>query len=117
RQYINYLKSPSDDKTRPYSHRYIGTAVADIHRTILTGGIFLYPADSKMPNGKLRIVYEANALAMLIEQAGGRASDGANRILDLKPNTIHQRVPFIAGSVEDVMECELFIKGEHPSQK
>ncbi|MFA7626697.1 MAG: class 1 fructose-bisphosphatase, partial [Candidatus Kapaibacterium sp.] len=97
RQYINYLKTPADDKSRPYSLRYIGTAVADVHRTLKTGGIFLYPKDSSMPNGKLRIVYEANALALIIEQAGGRATDGERRILDIKPTTIHQRVPFIAG--------------------
>ncbi|MBX3044468.1 MAG: class 1 fructose-bisphosphatase [Candidatus Kapabacteria bacterium] len=117
KQYIEYIKTPSSDKSRPYSLRYIGTAVADIHRTLLTGGIYLYPADSSMPNGKLRIVYEANALAMIIEQAGGRATDGERRILDIKPDSIHQRVPFIAGSKDDVIECESFLKGEHPLQK
>lgn len=117
KQYIDYIKTPSSDKSRPYSQRYIGTAVADIHRTLLTGGIYLYPAESTMPNGKLRIVYEANSLAMIIEQAGGRASDGVRRILDIKPDSIHQRVPFIAGSKDDVIECETFMKGEHPLQK
>lgn len=117
RQYIEFIKTESADKTRPYSLRYIGTAVADIHRTLLTGGIYIYSADNKMPNGKLRIVYEANALAMIIEQAGGRATDGERRILDIKPDSIHQRIPFIAGSKDDVIECESFLKGEHPMQK
>lgn len=117
RQYIDYLKTPSKDKTRPYGLRYIGSGVADVHRTLLKGGIFLYPQDSSHPNGKLRLVYEANALAMLIEQAGGRASDGKQRILDIKPTAIHQRIPLILGSKEDVFECEDFLKGEHPMQK
>lgn len=116
-QYIDYLKTIASDKSRPYSLRYIGTAVADVHRTILNGGIFIYPSDSSMPKGKLRIVYEANALAMLIEQAGGRATDGTRRILDIKPEAIHQRTPLFAGSVEDVLECEQFLRGEHPFQK
>lgn len=117
RQYIDYLKTPSKDKTRPYGLRYIGSGVADIHRTLLKGGIFIYPKDEKYTNGKLRLVYEANPLAMLIEQAGGRASDGNNRILDLKPKNVHERTPLILGSKEDVFECESFLKGEHPMQK
>lgn len=117
RAYIEHIKTPSNDKSRPYSLRYIGTAVADIHRTLLTGGIYLYPAEMNMPDGKLRIVYEANTLAMIVEQAGGRASDGNQRILEIKPSSIHQRTPFIAGSIEDVIECETFMKGEHPLQK
>lgn len=116
-QYIQFIKTPSADNSRPYSLRYIGTAVADIHRTLLTGGIYLYPEDISMPNGKLRIVYEANTLSMIIEQAGGRSTDGHRRILDIKPDSIHQRTPFIAGSIEDVLEFESFVKGEHPSQK
>ena len=117
RQYVDYVKTPSKDKTRPYSSRYIGSAVADVHRTLLKGGIFIYPADSSSPNGKLRLVYEANALAMLIEQAGGRASDGEKRILDKKPKDVHERTPLILGSKEDVFECEDFLRGEHPLQK
>lgn len=117
RQYVDYLKTPSKDKFRPYSHRYIGTAVADVHRTIIYGGIFMYPADSNAPNGKLRLVYEANALAMIVEQCGGRASDGQNRILDIQPTNIHERVPLFLGSKEDVFDAEAFFKGEHPLQK
>jgi len=117
RQYIDYIKTPSKDKTRPYALRYIGSAVADVHRTLLKGGIFIYPKDDKNPNGKLRLVYEANALSMLIEQAGGRATDGERRILDKKPKDIHERTPLILGSKEDVFECEDFLRGEHPIQK
>ena len=117
KQYIDYLKLPDEESGRPYTSRYIGSAVADIHRTLLKGGIYMYPADTKSPNGKLRIVYEANPLSMIIEQAGGRASDGKNRILEIKPEKIHQRTPLILGSKEDVFECEMFMRGEHPSQK
>jgi fructose-1,6-bisphosphatase I len=117
RQFIDYLKTPTNDKSRPYSMRYIGTAVADVHRTLLAGGIFLYPPDFTNKNGKLRLVYEANALAMIIEQAGGRATDGNRRILEIKPTEIHQRTPLYLGSKEDVFDCELFIKGEHPHQQ
>lgn len=115
-QYIDYLKTPSTDKTRPYSARYIGSGVADIHRTLLKGGIYLYTADSINKNGKLRIVYEANPLAMIIEQAGGRATDGKRRILEIQPKNIHERTPLVLGSREDVFEYEAFLKGEHPSQ-
>ncbi len=117
RQYIDHLKTPSKDNTRPYSLRYIGSGVADIHRTLLKGGIFIYPKEKKFPNGKLRLVYEANPLAMLIEQAGGRATDGEVRILDKKPLDVHERTQIILGSKEDVFECEAFLKGEHPLQK
>lgn len=116
RQYVDYLKTPTKDKSRPYSLRYIGSAVGDVHRTLLKGGIYLYPGDNKMPNGKLRLVYEANALAMVIEQAGGRATNGDKRILEIKPQDIHERTPFVVGSKEDVFEAEAFMKGEHPLQ-
>lgn len=117
RQYVDYVKTPTSDKSRPYSLRYIGSAVADVHRTLLNGGIFIYPADSSNPKGKLRLVYEANPIAMIIEQAGGRASDGERRILDLKPRDIHERTQLVMGSKEDVFDCEAFLKGEHPHQK
>lgn len=117
RQFIDYLKTPSTDKTRPYSMRYIGSFVADVHRTLLNGGIFLYPGDSSKPSGKLRLMYEANPMAMIIEQAGGRATNGNQRILEIQPNEIHQRTPLIIGSKEDVFEAEEFLKGTHPYQK
>jgi fructose-1,6-bisphosphatase I len=115
-QYIEYLKSPSDDGRRPYSLRYIGTAVADIHRTLHYGGIFMYPPDSSAPGGKLRLMYELNPLSMIIEQAGGIATDGATRILDLQPQSIHQRAPVYMGSSGDVAELQQFLRNEHPSQ-
>ncbi len=94
--------------------RYIGTGVADIHRTLIYGGVYIYPEDSFMPQGKLRLVYEANPLAMLIEQAGGRATDGKNRILDIVPKELHERVPLYIGSEFNVLEVEQFINGTHP---
>ncbi len=115
-QYVDYLKLPSDDESRPYSLRYIASGVADVHRALHYGGIYLYPADSSMPEGKFRLVYEANALAMVVEQAGGRASDGKVRIQEKKPTSIHQRTPLFIGSNDDVRECELFIEGIHPFQ-
>lgn len=112
KKYIEFLKEKSDDGTRPYSARYIGSGVADIHRTLLYGGIFAYPEDNSSPNGKLRLVYECNPLAMLIEQAGGKASNGKERILDLEPTNIHQRSPLYLGSKYDVEECEAFLSGD-----
>lgn len=117
KQYLEYLKTPNEYKEKTHSLRYIGTGVADVHRTLLYGGIFMYPAYQDRPNGKLRIVYECNPLAFIAEQAGGRASDGKNRILDIKPDEIHQRVPFFLGSKQDVLEAEAFLAGEHPYQK
>jgi fructose-1,6-bisphosphatase I len=81
-----------------YSSRYIGSLVADFHRTLLKGGIFLYPPTRQYPQGKLRLLYEANPIAFLAEQAGGLATDGENRILDLAPASLHQRTPLVAGS-------------------
>ena len=117
RDYIDYLKTPSPDKSRPYDLRYIATSVADIHRTIHYGGIYLYPANTLNTNGKIRLAYEANPLAFIIEQCGGKATDGVNRILDIKPKTIHQKVPFVAGSKLDVNDYELFLAGKHSWQK
>jgi fructose-1,6-bisphosphatase I len=112
-QYITFLKSPYDKMTKPYTLRYVASVVADLHRTLHYGGIYLYPADYFQPQGKIRLVYEANPLAMIIEQAGGIATTGSGRILDLKPETVHQRIPFFAGSPENVNEIEQFIRGEH----
>ena len=111
RRYIDWLKMDDDATGRPYSHRYIGTLVADFHRTLMKGGIFLYPADAKNPCGKLRYLYEASPLAFIAEQAGGAASDGARRILDIEPQALHERTPFVVGSIEDVREAEAFIAG------
>jgi fructose-1,6-bisphosphatase I len=111
-RYIEHLRTPSPDNARPYSSRYIGTMVADIHRTLFYGGIFLYPSDTTAPNGKLRLVYEVNPMSFLVEQAGGRATDGRQRILELTPTSLHQRVPCYMGSVDDVLEAERFLSSE-----
>jgi fructose-1,6-bisphosphatase I len=108
-KYIDYLKQSDKDSGRPYSSRYVGSLVADFHRNLLYGGIFLYPADGKNKNGKLRLMYEANPLAFLVEQAGGLAIDGKNRILDIHPSNLHQRTPLIIGSEEDVLLAKKFI--------
>ncbi len=97
--------------SRPYSSRYIGSLVGDIHRTLLYGGIFLYPTDSKNPQGKLRLMYEGNPMAFLAEQAGGRATNGERRILDIQPKKLHERTPLFVGSEEDVLTAEEFIRG------
>lgn len=115
RRYVDYLKTPTPDKKHPYSARYVGSAIADLHRTLIYGGIFMYPADASSPKGKLRLMYEANPLSMLIEQAGGRATDGERRILEIRPEKIHQRTPLYIGSRDDVLEAEAFLRGEFPS--
>ena len=100
-----YLKHCKDSY---YTSRYIGSLVADFHRNLLKGGIYIYPGTSKDPKGKLRLVYECNALAFLVEQAGGKASDGRRRILDLEPESLHQRTPFYVGSKNMVEKAEQF---------
>ncbi len=110
--YVQYLRKEDKATNRPYSARYVGSLVGDIHRTLLYGGIFMYPADSKNPNGKLRIMYEGNPMAFLMEQAGGRATDGKQRILDIHPKSLHQRIPVFLGSEEDVLTVEEFLRGK-----
>jgi fructose-1,6-bisphosphatase I len=113
REYIEYLKSERNTRKEPYTSRYIGSLVADFHRNLLKGGIFLYPEDTKDPKkttGKLRLLYEANPLAFIADQAGGHASTGYEPILGIQPTGLHQRVPLIIGSKEDVLEYEEFAK-------
>jgi fructose-1,6-bisphosphatase I len=112
KKYIQYLCEEDPSTDRPYSARYVGSLVGDIQRTLLYGGIFMYPADIKHPGGKLRLLYEGNPMAMLIEQAGGRASDGVTRILDIQPKSLHERTPLFLGSEEDVMTAEQFLQGK-----
>lgn len=112
KNYIRYLKQLDKETNRPYSSRYIGSLVADFHRNLLYGGIFMYPADSKNPKGKLRLMYEANPLAFIVQQAGGYASDGYQSILEIQPESIHQRTPLFIGSYEDVKEAEAFVQGK-----
>jgi fructose-1,6-bisphosphatase I len=97
--------------SKPYTQRYVGSLVADAHRTLLKGGIFAYPSDSKNESGKLRLLYEANPFAMIFEAAGGKATTGEERILDIVPNDLHQRVPLILGSVQDVEDYERLARG------
>uniref|UniRef100_A0A8I3W117 Fructose-1,6-bisphosphatase isozyme 2 n=1 Tax=Callithrix jacchus TaxID=9483 RepID=A0A8I3W117_CALJA len=101
--YVQKKKFP-EDGSAPYGARYVGSMVADVHRTLVYGGIFLYPANQKSPKGKLRLLYECNPVAYIIEQAGGLATTGTQPVLDVKPEAIHQRVPLILGSPEDVQE-------------
>ena len=102
RRYVRYVKEEDPATGRPYSLRYIGSLVADFHRNLLYGGIFLYPADAAHPEGKLRLLYEANPLAYLVEQAGGLATDGKQRILEIQPKNLEHRTPLIIGSKKDV---------------
>jgi fructose-1,6-bisphosphatase I len=115
KRYIDWLKMDDGATGRPYSARYVGSLVADFHRNLLYGGIYLYPGDRKNPRGKLRVLYEASPLAFIAEQAGGSASDGERRILDIPPGSLHERVPLLIGSAEDVAEAEAFIQGKHPA--
>jgi fructose-1,6-bisphosphatase I len=115
RRYVDYLKEIDKESGRPYSGRYIGSLVADFHRNLIAGGIFLYPSDRKnpaKPGGKLRLLYEAAPLAFLAEQAGGRAiTDDGRYILDIVPEELHQRVPLIIGNKSAVDAAEAFLKG------
>jgi fructose-1,6-bisphosphatase I len=117
RQYLDYLKMSSLYRTEPYKMRYTATSVADIHRTLHYGGIYLYPSEKNLPEGKIRLLYEANPLSFIVEQAGGRATNGYRRILDIEPTSIHQTTPIIIGSKNNVLEAEKFIKGRHTYQK
>lgn len=107
---VNYFKEFDPTTKRPYKGRYIGSMVSDFHRTLLKGGIFMYPKDNKNPNGKLRFSFEASPLAFIVENAGGRASTGKERILDIVPSDIHQCVPLYIGSCGDVKIAESFLK-------
>jgi fructose-1,6-bisphosphatase I len=111
-RYIDYLKQPDKATGRPYSSRYSGCLAADVHRILLGGGIYLYPGETDKPEGKLRLLYEANPLAMVVEQAGGKAGTGTMRILDVEPKVLHQRVPLLIGSADDVSTAEAFIQGK-----
>ena len=114
RALVDYFKTKDKETGRPYTARYVGSLVADFHRNLLKGGIFMYPADKKdpkKPKGKLRLMLESNPLAMVVEQAGGYASDGHGPILDIQPSELHQRAPLYIGSKKDVDVAEEFISG------
>ena len=108
KKYIKFCQMEEND--RPYTSRYIGSLVSDFHRNLIKGGIYLYPSSKKSPVGKLRLLYECNPIAFIAEQAGGKASDGFNRILDIDPSELHQRIPFYCGSYNMVKRLENFIK-------
>ena len=111
KQYIKYCQVEDKKTDRPYSSRYIGSLVSDFHRNLIMGGIFLYPASSLHPLGKLRLLYECNPMAFLAEQAGGVAISGADtRVLDINPTELHQRVPFFVGSKHMVKKLERFLR-------
>ncbi|HGS4800915.1 TPA: class 1 fructose-bisphosphatase [Vibrio cholerae] len=110
KKYIKFCQENVPEEGRPYTSRYIGSLVADFHRNLLKGGIYLYPSTQSHSNGKLRLLYECNPMAFLIEQAGGLASDGARRIMDIKPTELHQRVPFFVGSKNMVHKVETFLE-------
>lgn len=110
KNYIKYCQVNDKPTNRPYSSRYIGSLVADFHRNLLKGGIYMYPPTAAAPNGKLRLLYECNPIAFIAEQAGGMASNGFERILDIQPESIHQRVPFYVGSTNMVKKVEEFLQ-------
>jgi fructose-1,6-bisphosphatase I len=110
KQYIKYCQERDEKTGRPFTSRYIGSLVADFHRNMLKGGIFLYPETENTPKGKLRLIYECNPIAFLAEQAGGKASNGKHRILDIKPESLHQRTPFYTGSSGMVKKVEEFLE-------
>lgn len=107
KDYLKYCQLEEQD--RPYTSRYIGSLVSDFHRNMIKGGIYIYPTSSKAPKGKLRLLYECNPMAFIAEQAGGKASDGYSRILEIKPTELHQRVPFFCGSKNMVLKAEEFM--------
>ncbi|KAJ1629404.1 chloroplast fructose-1,6-bisphosphatase [Pavlovales sp. CCMP2436] len=112
RDYVTAIQKGEGESKVAYTSRYIGSMVGDVHRTLLYGGIFAYAGDKKNVNGKLRLLYEAAPMSFLIEQAGGLAVTGLHRIMDIIPSGVHQRVPVIMGSTDDVAECQKYYKAE-----
>lgn len=110
KRYVSWCQEEDKATNRPYSARYIGSMVADFHRNLLKGGIFMYPATAKAPNGKLRLMYECNPLSFVIEQAGGAATDGKTRIMDLAATELHQRTPIYIGSAEMVKQVSALVQ-------
>lgn len=113
RSYLDWLQeNDDDDPNRPAKTRYIGSFVSDFHRNLLKGGIYMYPATQGSPEGKLRLMYEANPMAWIAEQAGGRATDGKMRIMEKTPRKLHQRTPLFIGSEQMVLRAESFLRGD-----
>ena len=116
KKYIKFCQENVPEDNRPYTSRYIGSLVADFHRNLLKGGIYLYPRTESHPKGKLRLLYECNPMAFLIEQAGGIATDGNQRIMDIKPTELHQRVPLFIGSTNMVKTVHRFLE-QYPDEE
>ena len=112
KKYIKYCQIEDENTQRPYALRYTGSMVADLHRSLIKGGVFIYPVTAKAPEGKLRLVYECNPMAFIVEQAGGKASNGYVRILDLNVNDMHQRSPILIGSINMVLKAEEFLRNQ-----
>ena len=111
RAFLRWLKKKDPETGKRIRARYIGSFVSDFHRNLLTGGLYMYPATADHPKGKLRLMYEANPMAFLVEEAGGRASDGIQRILDLQPESLHQRTPLFIGSAPLIEAAEAYLQG------
>jgi len=109
KKYIKYCQVKDSESNRPYLSRYIGSLVSDFHRNLLKGGIYLYPSSENYPDGKLRLVYECNPMAFIAEQAGGKATDGSSRTLEITPTSLHQKTPYFVGSVEMVNKVGEYI--------
>ncbi len=114
KDYIKYCQK--EEGNRPYTSRYIGSLVSDFHRNMIKGGIYLYPSTKKSPDGKLRLLYECNPIAFLAEQAGGKASDGTRRIMDIQPSELHERTPFYCGPTDMVEQLEQHIASKYYAQ-
>lgn len=114
KEFIRYCQEEDKSTSRPFSSRYIGSLVADFHRNLIKGGIYIYPRTAKAPNGKLRLLYECSPLAFIAEQAGGKASNGSQRILDILPDSLHMRTPLFIGSKELVEKAEEFMRNHSP---
>ncbi|MDA9287149.1 class 1 fructose-bisphosphatase, partial [Schleiferiaceae bacterium] len=110
KQYLKYCQEYDEATNRPYTSRYIGSLVSDFHRNLIKGGVYLYPTGTMAPNGKLRLLYECNPLAFIVEQAGGMATNGAQRILEIDPTELHQRVPIFIGSPRMVETAHAFLQ-------
>ncbi len=111
KQYLKYCQEEDKGSDRPYTSRYIGSLVADFHRNLLKGGIYIYPKTASAPKGKLRLLYECNPVAFLAEQAGGLATDGyGNRVMEIQPTSLHQRISFFTGSKNMVLKAEEFME-------
>ncbi len=111
KEYIKYCQADDPSTNRPYTSRYVGSLVADFHRNMLKGGIYIYPETTSMPHGKLRLTYECNPIAFLAEQSGGTATNGrGQRIMEIQPEDIHQRVPFFTGSPKMMKQAEDFMR-------